>query len=68
MLRTEFPGAQMRSLKLRLLRPVFAGDTVVAGGVLEQVDGRVASCRVWLEVEGGGRAVDGTASLWLTSE
>jgi hypothetical protein len=66
MLRAAFPGAEMRSLKLRLLRPVYAGDVVVAGGTLERMDGRTAHCRVWLDVEGAGRALDGTASLSLT--
>jgi 3-hydroxybutyryl-CoA dehydratase len=63
MLRAAVPGADIRDLRVRLLANVFAGDRVVAAGRVESVDGRLVSCSVWLDVEGGARAVDGTATL-----
>ncbi|MBN9099848.1 MAG: hypothetical protein J0I49_17310 [Pseudonocardia sp.] len=46
----------------RFRATVLAGDRVVAGGRVTAVhdDGRV-ECEVWLDVEGRGRAVSGTA-------
>lgn len=63
MLRAAIPGAAVEDLRVRLLANVYAGDRVVAAGRVESVDGRLVSCSVWLDVEGGARAVDGTATL-----
>jgi 3-hydroxybutyryl-CoA dehydratase len=65
MLRAAVPGAAIRDFRVRLLANVFGGDRVIAGGRVESaVDGRL-ECRVWLDVDGGARAVDGTATLLL---
>jgi 3-hydroxybutyryl-CoA dehydratase len=68
MLRAAAPGAEIRDLRVRLLANVFAGDRVVAAGRVVAADGRSLSCSVWLDVEGGARAVDGTATLILPSD
>jgi acyl dehydratase len=62
MLRAEFPGATIAALRFRLLGTVFADDRAVAGGEVLS-EGETIECRVWLEVEGRGRVVDGTASI-----
>jgi 3-hydroxybutyryl-CoA dehydratase len=63
MLATSVPGATVSRLRVRLLRNVYAGDRVIAGGRVESVEGASAECTVWLDVDGGGRAVEGTATL-----
>jgi acyl dehydratase len=63
MLRAAAPGAEIRDLRVRLLANVFAGDRVIAAGRVEARDGDALSCSVWLDVEGGARALDGTATL-----
>jgi acyl dehydratase len=70
MLREAVPGAVVRDIRVRLLANVFAGDRVTAAGRVESVqadrDGRCAArCTVWLDVDGAGRAVEGTALLLL---
>jgi 3-hydroxybutyryl-CoA dehydratase len=63
MLRAEFPGATIAKLSFRLLGNVFAEDRVVAAGeVLEEHPGEIV-CRVWLDVDGRGRVVEGTAVI-----
>ena len=63
MLLAAHPGARVRDLKVRLLANVHAGDRVTAGGeVLAERDGRL-ECAVWLDVEGGARAIEGTATV-----
>jgi acyl dehydratase len=62
LLRAEFPGATIAKLQFRLLGNVFAGDRAVAGGeVVSHTDDIV--CDVWLEVEGRGRVVEGSAVI-----
>jgi 3-hydroxybutyryl-CoA dehydratase len=67
MLRESAPGAEIRDLDVRLSANVFGGDTVVAAGEVdsaEDVEGaRRLVCKVWLDVEGGRRALQGTATL-----
>jgi acyl dehydratase len=65
MLRANFPGARVRALRLRLRANVFAGDRVVAGGTVEAREGDLVHCRVWLDVDGRGRAIEGTAVVAL---
>ena len=63
MLREAFPGAAITHLQLRLLGNVFAGDRAIAGGEVENQDGEEVRCRVWLDVEGRGRMVEGAATI-----
>lgn len=69
MLLDAYPGATIRSLRLRLVGQVRGGDRVVAGGRVESSeragDGRLVRCAVWLDVERGARAVEGTATVEL---
>jgi acyl dehydratase len=67
MLTEAVPEATVEQLQVRFLANVFAGDTVVAVGEVETVSGDQLECSVWLDVEGGVRAVDGRAVLRLTS-
>jgi 3-hydroxybutyryl-CoA dehydratase len=63
MLRAAFPGATIAQLSFRLLGNVFASDRAIAGGeILEQTADEVR-CAVWLDVEGRGRVVEGTATI-----
>jgi acyl dehydratase len=67
MLRAAAPDAAIADLRVRLLANVFAEDRVVAAGRVDSVedgDGeRRLLCSVWLDVDGGSRALDGTATL-----
>ena len=69
MIRENFPTGRLRHFRTRLLSNVFQGDTVTAGGSVESTedhpDGRQITCQVWLDVEEGGRAVEGTAIVVL---
>ena len=70
MLRATAPGAVVRDIRVRLLANVFAGDRAIAAGRVESVqtdrDGRfLAQCLVWLDIEGSGRTVEGTALIEL---
>jgi 3-hydroxybutyryl-CoA dehydratase len=63
MLREAFPDAEVRRLRFRFLAPVRAGDRVTAGGEIAEQDGPDVRCRVWLDIDGGPRAVEGSATL-----
>jgi 3-hydroxybutyryl-CoA dehydratase len=67
MLLEAAPGASIRDLRVRLMANVYGGDHVTAGGTVdavEEADGeRRLACSVWLDVEGGKRALQGTATL-----
>jgi acyl dehydratase len=56
----------VRSIRVRFLAPVHAGDRVVAGGSVTTVrpvdDGIEADCELWLEA-GGRRVVTGDATV-----
>jgi 3-hydroxybutyryl-CoA dehydratase len=69
MLREAAPGAEILDLDVRLSANVFGGDTVIAAGEVESVqdtgEGRRLVCGVWLDVEGGRRALQGRATLRL---
>jgi 3-hydroxybutyryl-CoA dehydratase len=65
MLRAAAPGARVQALRVRFTANVFGGDHVVAAGVVDAVEDGRASCRVWLDVSGGKRALAGTATLVL---
>lgn len=69
MLAEALPGSELLDVRVRFLANVFGGDRVRAAaevsGVREQAGRRVLDCEVWLEVDGRGRAVQGTATLAL---
>ncbi len=54
-------------LECRFQANVFAGDRVVAGGVVTAVwdtpEGHAADCNVWVDVENGARAISGSATV-----
>ena len=61
---------RIRRVRVRFFGNVFGGDALVAGGTVSSITandtgGRVAQCDVWLEVEGRGRVVEGTATVDL---
>jgi 3-hydroxybutyryl-CoA dehydratase len=63
MLRAAFPNAVIGHLAFRLLGNVYAGERVVAGGRIEDRDGDAIHCAVWLEADGRGCVVEGTATV-----
>lgn len=69
LLTENFPGADLRHVSVRFIANVFAGDRVVAVAEVTQVReeaGRpVLECAIWLEIDGRGRALEGTATLAL---
>jgi 3-hydroxybutyryl-CoA dehydratase len=69
MLTQAFPNGQLRLFKVRFLANVLGGDAVVAGGTVDGVagapGGRVCTCAVWLDVDGRGRALRGTARVYV---
>jgi 3-hydroxybutyryl-CoA dehydratase len=69
MLREAAPQATIADLDVRLSANVFGGDRVTAGGRVDAVDEhhgeRRLTCSVWLDVHGGRRALQGTATLLL---
>lgn len=54
------PEQRIEHFKVSFLANVLAEDRAVAGGSVTGPDG---SCEVWLDVEGRGRALQGTARL-----
>jgi acyl dehydratase len=63
MLRAAFPGATIATLGFRLLGNVFAEERAVAGGEILEESAEEIVCRIWLDVDGRGRVVEGTATL-----
>lgn len=67
MIRANFPEGRVARFQARLLSNVFEGDDVTASGTVESVepgdDGTRITTRVWLEVAGAGRAVEGTIDV-----
>jgi acyl dehydratase len=63
MLRAAFPGATIAKLTLRLLGNVFASERAVAGGEVLSESAEAIECRVWLDVDGRGRVVEGNATI-----
>jgi acyl dehydratase len=57
------PDARIEHLHVRFMANVFAEDRVTAGGSVEAADDDRAECAVWLDVEGGARALEGRATL-----
>lgn len=60
-------ASRVRRLRVRFLDSVYAGDDLVAAGVVtgirEQNDERLADCNVWLERANGDRVLDGSATV-----
>jgi acyl dehydratase len=71
MLREAAPEASVRELRVRLTANVFEGERVAAAGRVESSEVRNGErrfhCSVWLDVEGGRRALQGTATLVVTA-
>ena len=65
MLAAAFPGATVRKVELRFLANVLAGDKVVAAGRVAAVEDDEVTCELWLDVEGGPRAISGRGALIL---
>jgi acyl dehydratase len=63
MLREAYPDAWITALRLRFRANVRGGDTVTAGGAVVSDDGRDVTCDVWLDIDDGPRAVEGSATL-----
>lgn len=67
MVRKNFPTGRLQQFRSRLLANVFDGDVVTAGGEIQSVAQRAygteVTSHVWLDIDGGGRAVEGTASV-----
>ncbi len=69
----QYGGAgSLRYLRARFTANVCEGDAVVAGGTVERVfedyGKTLIDCSVWLDIRGGGRAVEGSATVecsWL---
>lgn len=67
LVRNNFPGGRLTRFQARLLSNVFDGDIVTAGGAVDTVehrdDGVHVTAKVWLDIEGSGRAVEGPADV-----
>ncbi len=67
MLAGALPEGKVEKLDVRFLANVFAGDSLTAAGRVERVErsaeGDRLRCRVWLDVVGGARVVEGAATL-----
>jgi 3-hydroxybutyryl-CoA dehydratase len=64
MLAAAAPEATVAEIEVRFMANVLGGDRCIAAGKVEEVgeDG-TATCSVWLDVDGGKRAIAGTATL-----
>jgi 3-hydroxybutyryl-CoA dehydratase len=65
MLATAFPEATVEEIDLRFMANVLGGDTVVAGGKVTEIADGTVTCEVTLDVDGGAKAIAGTATLAL---
>jgi len=63
MLRIAFPGATIEKIDARFLDNVFDGDRVTAGGRVTAREGGRIDCEIWLEADGRGPVIRGTAAL-----
>jgi len=66
MLRAAHPDARIAALRLRFMANVRGGDHVTAGGEVLSEDGGELHCAVWLDIDDGPRAVEGSATLRRT--
>ena len=69
MLLATAPGAELRDLRVRFTANVHGDDRVVAAGRVTEIDEaggeRTLACAVWVDVDGGPRALEGGATLVL---
>lgn len=67
MIRANFPQGRITRFQARLLSNVFEDDDVTAAGTVESseavAEGTRLVTRVWLDVAGAGRAVEGTIDV-----
>ncbi|MBY8825643.1 MaoC family dehydratase [Sphingomonas colocasiae] len=63
LLSLNFPEMDIVTLETRFNGNVFAGDRCVAGGHVIEVGETGVRCEIWLDVDGGGRAVSANASV-----
>ena len=63
LLAANFPDMRIDKLDFRFNGNVFAGDRCIAGGMVAHAGEGWLECEVWLETEGSGKAVAGTARL-----
>ena len=63
MLRAAYPDASITALRLRFNANVRGGDRVTAGGIVTSEDEAQVHCDVWLDIDDGPRAVEGSATL-----
>lgn len=63
MLARAFPDLRVESTDVRYMANVLEGDRVIAGGTVTAADGGRITCDIWLEVDGRGRALAGSATL-----
>lgn len=58
----------VRSLQCRFLANVFAGDTVIAGGIVTAVRTHEIDCDLWVDLQNGPRALSGSATVVLPQQ
>lgn len=57
------PDRRIEHVRVSFLANVRADDRVVAGGTVTDADADTATCDVWLDVDGGPRALQGSVRL-----
>ncbi len=63
LLAANFPGLEIEAIDCRFTGNVFAGDRCIANGLVTEVSDERIICEVWLDIEGAGKAITGTARL-----
>ena len=58
----------IRSLQCRFQANVFAGDTLIVGGIVTAVRAHEIDCDVWVDLQHGPRAVSGSATVVLPQQ
>jgi acyl dehydratase len=57
------PDRPIERYRVSFLANVLGGDRAIAGGTVTAADGEGLDCEVWLDVDGGARALQGSARL-----
>ena len=63
MLRAAFPGAALERMNSRFVDNVYAGDRLTAGGTVTGIEDGLILCDIWLNAEGRGPVIAGTAAV-----
>jgi len=63
MLAAALPDWRVESTDVRFMANVLEDDRVVAGGTITAANDSHVTCDIWLEVDGRGRALAGSATL-----